>query len=77
VRAGVNTHFTGNVQEADVILAGAITAAVLLAPLERKAFGADEHLAQLETTNAVAKQLVREPAVAGCFIRKTRPNCHA
>ena len=56
------------------ILAGAITAAalmaVLLAPVEQKTFGADEHLAQVETTNAVAKQLVREPAVAGLFYPK-------
>ena len=53
------------------ILAGAIAAAALLAPVEQKTFGADEHLAQVETTKAVAKQqLVREPAVAGLFYPK-------
>ena len=56
------------------IPAGAITAAalmaVLLAPMEQKTFGADEHLAQVETPKAVAKQLVREPAVAGLFYPK-------
>ena len=53
------------------ILAGAITAFVLLAPLEQKTFGADEPPAQAETPKAVAKQqLVREPAVAGLFYPK-------
>ncbi len=56
------------------ILAGAIAAAalmaVLLAPVEQKTFGADEHLAQVETPKAAAKQLVREPAVAGLFYPK-------
>ena len=57
------------------ILAGAITAAalaaVLLAPMEQKTFGAGERLAQVETPKAVAKQqLVREPAVAGLFYPK-------
>ena len=53
------------------ILAGAITAAalmaVLLAPVERKTFRGGERLAQVETPKAVAKQLVRELAVAGLF----------
>src|ERR1035437_5587476 len=56
------------------ILAGAITAAalmaVLLAPMERKTFRGDERLAQVETPKAVAKQLVREPVVAGLFYPK-------
>jgi hypothetical protein len=56
------------------ILAGAITAAalmaVLLAPLERKTFHGGERLAQVETPKAGAKQLVREPAVAGLFYPK-------
>jgi AmmeMemoRadiSam system protein A len=56
------------------IPAGAIPAAalmaVLLAPMEQKTFGADEHLAQVQTPKAVAKQLVREPAVAGLFYPK-------
>jgi AmmeMemoRadiSam system protein B/AmmeMemoRadiSam system protein A len=56
------------------ILAGAITAAallaVLLAPVERKTFRGGERLAQVETPKAVAKQLVREPAVAGLFYPK-------
>jgi len=56
------------------ILAGVITAAalmaVLLAPMEQKTFGADERLAQVQTPKAVAKQLVREPAVAGLFYPK-------
>ena len=52
------------------IQVGAFTAAVLLVPIEQKTFGADEHLAQVETPKAVAKQLVREPAVAGLFYPK-------
>jgi AmmeMemoRadiSam system protein A len=56
------------------ILAGAITAAalmaVLLAPMGRKTFRGGERLAQVETSKAVAKQLVREPAVAGLFYPK-------
>jgi len=56
------------------ILAGAITAAalmaVLLAPVEQKTFRGGERLAQVETPKAVAKQLVREPAVAGLFYPK-------
>jgi hypothetical protein len=56
------------------ILAGAIAAAalmaVLLAPMEQKTFGADERLAQVATPKAAAKQLVREPAVAGLFYPK-------
>jgi hypothetical protein len=56
------------------ILAGAFAAAalmaVLLAPMEQKTFGADEHLAQVATPKAVAKQSVREPAVAGLFYPK-------
>jgi hypothetical protein len=56
------------------ILAGAITAAtlmaVLLAPMEQKTFGADERLEPVATPKAVAKQLVREPAVAGLFYPK-------
>ena len=57
------------------ILAGATTAAalmaVLLAPVEQKTFGADEHPAQIATPKAVAKQqLLREPAVAGLFYPK-------
>jgi len=42
----------------------------------QKMFRGGERQAQAETPKAAAKQLVREPAVAGCFIRKTRPNCH-
>jgi len=52
------------------ILAGAIAAAALMAPLEQKTFGADEHPAQAETPKVAAKQLVREPAVAGLFYTK-------
>jgi len=56
------------------ILAGVITAAalmaVLLSPLERKTFRGGERLAQVETPKTVAKQLVREPAVAGLFYPK-------
>ncbi|MGA2787127.1 MAG: AmmeMemoRadiSam system protein B [Verrucomicrobiota bacterium] len=56
------------------ILAGAVTAAALVVamspPVEQKTFGADEHPAQVETPKAVAKQLVREPAVAGLFYPK-------
>ena len=56
------------------ILAGAIAAAalmaVLLAPVEQKTFRGGERLAQVETPKAAAKQLVREPAVAGLFYPK-------
>jgi AmmeMemoRadiSam system protein A len=56
------------------ILAGAITAAalmaVLLAPMGQKIFRGGERLAQVATPKAAAKQLVREPAVAGLFYPK-------
>ena len=56
------------------ILAGAITSAaltaVLLASVGQKMFRGAERLAQVETPKAVAKQLVREPAVAGLFYPK-------
>jgi AmmeMemoRadiSam system protein A len=52
------------------ILAGVIAAAALLAPMEQKTFRGGERLALVETPKAVAKQLVREPAVAGLFYPK-------
>ena len=56
------------------ILAGAIAAAalmaVLLAPMGQKMFRGGERQAQAETPKAAAKQLVREPAVAGLFYPK-------
>jgi hypothetical protein len=56
------------------ILAGAIAAAALvaalLAPVVQKTFRGGERSAQVETPKAVAKQLVREPAVAGLFYPK-------
>jgi AmmeMemoRadiSam system protein A len=52
------------------ILVGVIAAVVLLAPVEQKTFGADEPPAQVATSKAAAKQLVREPAVAGLFYPK-------
>src|ERR1035441_2583881 len=56
------------------VLAGVIAAAalmaVLLVPVEQKTFRGGERLAQIETPKAVAKQLVREPAVAGLFYPK-------
>jgi len=52
------------------VIAAAALAAVLLAPVEQKTFRGGERLAQVETPKAVAKQLVREPAVAGLFYPK-------